>query len=295
MENFLASLGITTHVGAFIAGVAALWIFSAFVGALDPATAQSSPWYRVMFKFLKTIAGDLGSVFGKYLPPAATNSILLMAMVGALSLTLLGCPSSTSAAHKASVAAASIGSSLETAATVNHQMLEAGEESPAEASQVATYIQQAAEANDAFTKTVASLPTTATQITTQQALADFSTLQTQISTLNQEGVLHLKSQKAQTAFAAIMVSIQGAITAIEVVVAAQSSQLPHVPAGYIAFAALALTPEEIEELISLALAAGSALVSKLESLRGQTDAQLQSTAEASDAAAEQQAEADEQK
>jgi hypothetical protein len=291
--NFLASLGITTTTAAFVAGIAALWIFSAAVGALQAPTQQSSALYTWAYKFLKTIAGDLGSVFGKYLPSISNGTkVMLVLLAAGVALTLCGCPSSTSAVHKASVAAASIGSSLESAATVNHQMLQAGEESAAEASEVAAYIQQAAEANDAFTKTIASLPSTGGQITAQQALAAFATLQTQIATLNQQGVLHLKSQKAQAAFAGIMTTIQGSMAAIEVVIAVQSSRAG---VGLIAFAAVALTPEEIEELISLALAAGSALVSKLMQLRGQTDAQLQSTALASDAAAEQQAEADEQK
>ena len=56
---------------------------------------------------------------------------------------------------------------------------------------------------------------------------------------------------------------------------------------------LTLTAEEIEELIALAIAAGSALVTKLIALRGETDPQLLTSALASDAAAETQAEADE--
>ena len=48
-----------------------------------------------------------------------------------------------------------------------------------------------------------------------------------------------------------------------------------------------------EELIALAIAAGSALVTKLIALRGETDPQLLTSALASDAAAETQAEADE--
>jgi hypothetical protein len=219
--------------------------------------------------------------------------ILAVFVVGlCVTVTLTGCPSS-SPVHKASVAAASIGDSLQSAATVNHQMIQAGEESAQEGAQVAGYIDQAAKANDAFVKVLQATPDSGTTLTAQQVLSAFSVLQVQIATLNSQGVLHLKSAKAQQAFASAMATIQASIAAIEVVVAATSSQNHRPwPASY-PLLGLALTPVEIEELIALAIAAGSSLVSKLVQLRGETDSQLQATALAGDAAAEQQAEADE--
>lgn len=245
---------------------------------------------------LGLLSKDPGSTTSVSSGAVKTGVFILFACAG-LALSLCGCPSTT-AVHKASVAAASIGSSLQSAATVNHQLIEAAVESPEEGATMASYIDQAAKANDAFVKVIQSLPDNGSQITAQQALAAFNTLEQQITTLNQQGVLHLKSAQAQQAFAAIMTSIQGSIAAIEVVIAATSSRGPPlhgpgIPAA-LPLMALVLTPEEIDELISLALAAGSALVTKLMSLKGETDPQLQSAAQAADAAAEQQAEADEQ-
>lgn len=57
----------------FILGVGCLWVFSAGVSSLPTPTTGSSTFYQWAFKFLKTIAGDLGSTFGKYIPaPTAT-------------------------------------------------------------------------------------------------------------------------------------------------------------------------------------------------------------------------------
>jgi hypothetical protein len=201
------------------------------------------------------------------------------------------------AAHKASVAAASIGASLQTAATVNHEMLTAGEETAAEGALVAGYIDQAAKSNDAFTKTLQSLPDSGSQLTSTQAITAFNTLVTQITTLQTQGVLHLKSTKAQAALSAVITTIQASITIIQAEIASTSSGVPrHGPNPFPPGApllGLTLTAEEIEELIALAIAAGSALVTKLIALRGETDPQLLTSALASDAAAETQAEADE--
>lgn len=241
--------------------------------------------------FLGLMAKDPGS-------PSSTLAklpLLIVAMcVGTLWLT--GCPQTT-AVHKCSVAAADIGAGLNAAATVNHQMLAAGEESQEEAATVATYIDQAAKTNDAFVKSLQALPAQGTQLTDAGAIALFNTLVQQVNTLNQEGVLRLKSAKAQTAFAGVMSSIEVSEAAVEaVLIAAPSAQRrghPLTPAPAVPLLALALTPAEIDELISLAIAAGSALASKLISLRGETDPQLQNSALTADAAAEAQAEADE--
>ena len=165
---------------------------------------------------------------------------------------------------------------------------------PAEAATVAGYITQAAETNDAFVKSLQALPAQGSTLTDANAVVLFNTLVQQISTLNTEGVLHLKSAKAQQAFATVMTSIEVAAAAVEAVMVVKAA---HGGGGLpwqsgVPMLALVLTPEEIEELIALAIAAGSALVAKLESLRGETPAQLQTDALASDAAAEQQAKAD---
>jgi hypothetical protein len=228
--------------------------------------------------------------FGRVL---AFTALLTVALV--ISMGAKGC--SGTAAHQSSLAAASIGASLQTAATTNHQLIQAGEETPEEGALIANYIDQVAKANDAFTKTVQALPDSGSQLTSAQAIAAFNTLLTQINTLQSRGVLHLKSTKAQTAFTTIMTSIQAQVAIVQAVIAANSSGMPrHGPSPFIPglpLLGVALTAEEIEELIALAVAAGSALVTKLVALRGETDPQLQASALASDAAAEAQAEADE--
>ncbi len=227
--------------------------------------------------------------FGRLAAVTAIMTVALFICMGAK-----GC--SGTPVHQASVAAASIGASLQTAATINHDLIQAGEESAAEGAQVASYIQQAAEANDAFVRTVQGVPSSGS-LSTAQVLQAFQALTTQIQTLQSQGVLHLKSAKAQSEFAAVTSSIQAQIAILEVLVESSSSSAPrHGPNPFVPAApllGLTLTAEEIEELIALAVAAGSSLVSKLMSLRGETDPQLQADALASDAAAEQQAEADE--
>ena len=54
---------------SFFVGMGALWVFSAAAAALPPPLTTSSPFYKWFFGFMKTISGDLASVFGKYLPP----------------------------------------------------------------------------------------------------------------------------------------------------------------------------------------------------------------------------------
>lgn len=55
---------------AFIAGVGALWLFSAAVGAMQQPAPDQTGLYPWAYKFLKSIAGDLTALFGKYIPPA---------------------------------------------------------------------------------------------------------------------------------------------------------------------------------------------------------------------------------
>lgn len=238
--------------------------------------------------FLGLISKDPGASDG-----SGVTKVGLFLLCAISALTLSGCPSGT-AVHKASAAAATIGDSLATAASVNHEMIAEGEESAEEGAQVATYIEQAALANDAFVAVLKTIPDNGSRISAQQALTAFSALQTQVTKLNSEGVLHLKSQKAQQAFATAMTTIQGSITAIELVIAAHMGStkgggglpLPALP--LLCGAGLLLAPTTLDELTMLALA----LVGKIAAIKGKTAAELLAEASASDAEAEQQAAAD---
>ena len=79
--------GFTPHE-TFIAGLAALWIFSAAVSSLPPPTGASGVFYTWAYKFLKIIAGDLGTSFGKYIPPAAA---IMLAISCLLTLSPTAC------------------------------------------------------------------------------------------------------------------------------------------------------------------------------------------------------------
>jgi hypothetical protein len=56
-----------------VIGIGALWTFSAFVNSLPAPTTTSPVWYQILFRFLSFIQGDLGSTFGKYIPPVPTS------------------------------------------------------------------------------------------------------------------------------------------------------------------------------------------------------------------------------
>jgi len=75
----------------FVAGIAALWLVSAAVGALSTPTAQSSVFYTWFFKFAKTITGDLGSTFGKYLPGGGTAALVAVLCMTLIFAPVIGC------------------------------------------------------------------------------------------------------------------------------------------------------------------------------------------------------------
>jgi hypothetical protein len=215
----------------------------------------------------------------------AAASIVCMAASG-------GCGSSL---HKAEVSAGAIAASLHTAATTNHTNTL---ETPEERTLIATYISQAASANDNFIGVLKSAEVAGGTPNTAAIVTAFSDLSKQIEQLNSEGILHLKSTQAQADFSLIMSSIQGEIAIIQGLYPAPASasagRRPPVPLRRypLPVAALVLTAEEIEELVSLAIAAGSTLVPKLLALKGQTGAEILSGASADDIAAEQIAESD---
>lgn len=86
---------------SFLLGVAFLWIFSAAVSALTEPTSQSSPFYKWFFQFMKSVSGDLSTLFGKYLPPsaAAVNSTQKLGAIALCMLlvmgTIVGCSQKT--------------------------------------------------------------------------------------------------------------------------------------------------------------------------------------------------------
>jgi hypothetical protein len=73
---------------AFVLGIAALWVFSAAVGALEAPADSSSPFYKWAYRFLKAVAGDLGSVFGKYIPTQGGTQSKLPTVLMALAIGL---------------------------------------------------------------------------------------------------------------------------------------------------------------------------------------------------------------
>ncbi|HVW78502.1 MAG TPA: hypothetical protein VHB45_12875 [Alloacidobacterium sp.] len=67
---------------------------------MSEPTATSSPFYTFLYKFLKTLAGDLKSRFGQYIPldnaastasATATKTLSLFVLCAALSLSVAGC------------------------------------------------------------------------------------------------------------------------------------------------------------------------------------------------------------
>jgi hypothetical protein len=192
--------------------------------------------------------------------------------------------------HKASVASAGIAASLNTAATVNHND---AFESAAEKQQVATYIDAVAKANDNFLGVLKAAETQNAQVGVPLIETAFGKLLDTVNNLNAQGILKLKDPKAQADFSIVMSSVQASLAAIEIIYPPLTSKnTPPRRAPWIPALAVALTPAEIDELIALVIAAGSALLPKLLALRGETDAQLIASAQTDDAAAEATAESD---
>jgi hypothetical protein len=194
--------------------------------------------------------------------------------------------------HKAATASAGIAASLNTVATVNHND---PFESPAEKQAIASYILQVAQANDRFIGVLKVSETQGSAVNTATIETALSALVAQVNQLNAQGVLKLKSPQAQADFAIAISSIQASLAVIESIyppVTARSALPLKHRAPLVPLFAVTLTAEEIEELIALVIAAGSALLPKLIALRGETDPQLLASAAADDAAAEAIAESD---
>jgi hypothetical protein len=187
-------------------------------------------------------------------------------------------------------ASAAIAASLNTAATVNHND---AFESPEEKQAIASYIVQVAAANDNFLGVLKAAEAQGGQVNVALIETAFSRLLNTVSDLNAQGVLKLKSSQAQADFSLVMSSVQASLAAIEAIYPpATSRNHPPIRHPWLPVLAIALTPAEVEELIALVVAAGSALVPKIMALRGETDAELIASAAADDASAEAIAESD---
>jgi hypothetical protein len=220
----------------------------------------------------------------------AVTAVAVVAIVG---MGASGC----SDIHKASVAADSIGASLQAAETVNRQLAMSEFETVGERQAIAAEVEAAAKANDQFVATLKAVSAAGGQPTSAQVAAGLNAVAASISVLEGDGVLKLKSPDARAQFATIMGAINVQLAILKAVVTAHTSSNAAPgersgPSGAMA-AGLALSATEIEELIALATAAGSALVGKLTAMKGEADSQLQADALSEDAAAEKQAEADE--
>jgi ribosomal protein S20 len=207
-------------------------------------------------------------------------SVLLMAASG-------GCGSDL---HKADVASGAIAASLHSMATVNHtNELETAEER----AQIANYITQAATANETLIGVLQVAENNGGKIDTASALAAFQKVTAQIDQLNDQGILHIKNAQAQANFALAISSIQAEIATIESLIGTPTAE-NHFPRKhpFAPMAAAIFTPAEIEELIALAIAAGSTLIPKLLALRGQSDPEILAAASEDDKAAIAIAESD---
>jgi len=210
---------------------------------------------------------------GGFRPAFAVFSVVMLALVA---FTLWGCPQSTPL-HKASVAADSIGSALNTAAQINH---EDTLETVADRAALATYIDGLAKLNDAFVAQLKTAEANNGTVTAAQIVSAFTALNTQAQNLQSQGLLHLKSASAISQFKTVTSTIQSLLTTIQALMPAVTSS-NRAPVHKLPFA-----------LAVLALEQAVALVEKLTAMKGETDAQLQADALAQDAAAETVAEAD---
>jgi hypothetical protein len=205
------------------------------------------------------------------------------------------------AQHKAAVAADSIANSLKTAADLNHSLAATGQITVAERQQVATLIDQASQANDVLVAQLTTAEANQGPVNTASILAAFSKFTDSLNTLEANGVLHLKSTTAQASFETIITAIRVETTILQAQIGSSTSRNQNPPrsplnGGILSFAALALTPEEIAALITLATEAfgeGASLVQKLIGMKGKADTALLADAATEDAAARKEAQADE--
>jgi len=215
----------------------------------------------------------------------------LFATVAAAAVICMAASGCSGVLHNEADAAAGIAATLNTAAQVNHNDTF---ESPEEKAMIANMIMRVAYANDNFIGALKAAEASGGKINTPAVTAAFQALVNTANDLNANGVLKLKSPQAQADFQLAIASIEGALNGMQAMVqpTTTSRNTPPLRGSRLPLLGLALTPAEIEELIALAIAAGSSLVSKLVSLRGETDAQLLASAAADDAAAEKIAASD---
>lgn len=186
--------------------------------------------------------------------------------------------------HKANVSAGAIAASLHTIASVNHtnQL-----ETPEERTLVANYVAQAAAANDSLIGVLESANRNGGTVDKAAVLAAFDRFTAQFEQLNDLGILHIKNPQAQANFNLALASIRAEIATLQTLLDVQTSKnrSPLRRHPYAPLFALTLTPAEIEELIALAIAAGSELVPKLLALRGASDPEILAQARQDDQAA----------
>jgi hypothetical protein len=205
------------------------------------------------------------------------------------------------ALHKSALAADSIANSLKMAADLDHSLYATGQISLPERQQVATLIDQATQANDVLVQQLTAAEANGGAVNTAVIVQAFNNFLVQLNGLEANGVLHLKSPAAQVQFETIIAAIRSEVTVIQGLIGSSTSRNqgpPRCPqsTGFLAFAALALTPEEIGALIALAGQAfceGAALLQKLMAMKAESDAALLADATTEDAAARTEAKADE--
>ena len=217
----------------------------------------------------------------------------LIGVIGFASMLTMGAFGGCSDLRKADVSAGVIAASLHTAATTNHMnTMETDEERKL----VANFIVQAASANDEFIGILRTAESNGGKLDAATAAAAFDRLVTRVDQLNDLGILGLKNQLARETFASIIASIKANLALIRGLAPFSATSSNHVPPvkrrPAPIFAAITFTATEIEELIALALAAGSTLLPKLVGLRGKSNEEILAEAEADDAAAIAQAVAD---
>jgi hypothetical protein len=216
--------------------------------------------------------------------------LMAVSCIGATVMLMAASGGCGSRVHKASVASGAIAASLHTAASINHtnQL-----ETPEERAQIANYIAQAATANETLVGVLQAATKNGGQIDTATALAALDRLTTQFEQLSDQGILHIKNPQAQANFDLTISSIKAQIAILQGLIDGPTSE-NHKPGKhpYAPLFAVVFTPAEIEELIALAIAAGSALIPKLMALRGKDDAEILAAASDDNKAAIAIAEAD---
>lgn len=191
------------------------------------------------------------------------------------------CPESSY--HKANRAAKQIADDLSEFEKQVENFHVSGDIDDGEAANLANLAKQAATANDAFVAKLQTIKTIDSKSYAQvvqwiQDLADT------IQQLNSQGVLHLKSQKAQHEFAVIYASIDAGLTVIQGLMGTQQ-QIKTTPTPMIPNRVPLRADVALPAAIALAIQAFNALAKLILQYRqdGQlTDAQLQAAAVAED-------------